>query len=152
MSLKDLSPDSKLWLYQSSRALTATETDWINTQLEAFSADWAAHGNQLKAAGEVLNPYFVALAVDLTQANTTGCSIDSSVRFIKSIGKELNVDFFNRLKMLVENEAGEQTLVAYKQITENPEAFVYNPLLNRLGDLADKFRIKATEFQQSITH
>jgi hypothetical protein len=83
MSIKDLNPESKLWLYQTNRPLNSTEITWLNEQLEEFTKQWAAHGNQLKAAGEVLNPYFVALAVDLTHENASGCSIDSSVRFIK---------------------------------------------------------------------
>jgi hypothetical protein len=100
----------------------------------------------LKAAGEVLNPYFVALAVDLTHENASGCSIDASVRFIKSVGAELNVDFFNRLKMLVEDNEGNQNLVPFKQIIEQSQNFVYNPLVEKIGDLDSKFKIKIGEF------
>lgn len=146
MNLQNLSPDSKLWLYQTNRALSPTEIVWVKEQLEAFTKEWAAHGNQLTAAGDVLNPYFVALAVDLTQENASGCSIDASVRFLKEMGKELNVDFFNRLKMLVETENGEQALVPFKQISETPEDFVFNPLVDRLGDLDEKFKIKVASF------
>lgn len=146
MSIKDLNPESKLWLYQSNRALNSTEITWLNEQLEEFTKQWAAHGNQLTAAGEVLNPFFVALAVDLTHENASGCSIDASVRFIKSVGTELNVDFFNRLKMLVEDNEGNQNLVPFKQIIEQSQNFVYNPLVEKIGDLDSKFKIKIGEF------
>ncbi len=146
MSIKDLNPESKLWLYQTNRPLNSTEITWLNEQLKEFTKQWAAHGNQLKAAGEVLNPYFVALAVDLTHENASGCSIDSSVRFIKSVGDELKVDFFNRLKMWVEDENGEQTLVPFKQIIEQSQNFVYNPLVEKVGDLDAKFKIRIGDF------
>ena len=149
MNFENLSPDSKLWLYQTNRPLSPTEITWVKEQLEVFTKEWAAHGNQLKAAGEVLNPYFVALAVDLTHENASGCSIDASVRFLKAMGQELNVDFFNRLKMVVENENGEQTLVPFKQITEQPENMIYNPLVDKLGNLDSRFRIKVREFIES---
>jgi hypothetical protein len=146
MRIKDLNPESKLWLYQTNRPLNSTEITWLNEQLEEFTKQWAAHGNQLKAAGEVLNPYFVALAVDLTHENASGCSIDSSVRFIKSVGEELKVDFFNRLKMWVEDENGEQNLVSFKQIIEQSQNFVYNPLVEKVGDLDSKFKMKIGDF------
>lgn len=146
MNIENLSPDSRLWLYQANRALTPTEITWAKEQIDAFTQEWAAHGHQLKAAGDVLNPYFVALAVDLTHENASGCSIDASVRFIKSLGNELNVDFFNRLKMLSESENGEQVLAPYKEVTSNPENVIYNPLVDRLGDLDTKFKMTAGEF------
>ena len=146
MKLQDLSPDSRLWLYQADRALSPTETEWLNEQLEVFTTEWAAHGNQLRAAGEVLNPYFIALAVDLTQANASGCSIDASVRFVKAAGAELGIDFFNRLKMIMESDAGTHSMIPFKQISEYPENFVFNPLVDRLGDLGTQFKIKAAQF------
>jgi hypothetical protein len=146
MRIKELNPESKLWLYQTNRPLNSTEITWLNEQLEEFTKQWAAHGNQLKAAGEVLNPYFVALAVDLTHENASGCSIDSSVRFIKSVGQELKVDFFNRLKMWVEDENGEQNLVPFKQIIDHSQHFVYNPLVEKVGDLDSKFKMKIGDF------
>jgi hypothetical protein len=133
-------------LYQTNRPLNSTEITGLNEQLEEFTKQWAAHGNQLKAAGEVLNPYFVALAVDLTHENASGCSIDSSVRFIKSVGEELKVDFFNRLKMWVEDENGQQNLVPFKQIIEQSQNFVYNPLVEKVGDLDAKFKIRIGDF------
>lgn len=146
MKLNELHPDSKLWLYQSNRKLSATEMQWLDEQLQAFAAEWAAHGRNLKAAAEVLNPYFIALAVDLTHENASGCSIDSSVRFVKDLGKELQVDFFDRLKMWVEKPSGEIAQVAFRELKENPEARLYNPLVDRLGDMESRFRLNVETF------
>ena len=150
MKLSEMNPESKLWLYQSNRPLTQTEVAWTQEQIDAFVVEWAAHGTRLKAAGSVLNPYFIALAVDRTQADASGCSIDSSVRFLKQLGQELNVDFFNRLYHWVELLSGEVMKVHFKKLTEYPEGFVFNPLLTRLGDLDDKFKVEVSELYANI--
>lgn len=146
MKLTDLDKNSRLWLYQANRALNDTEIVWMNERLESFAKEWAAHGNQLKAAGEVLNPYFVALAVDTEAVNASGCSIDSSVRFIKQAGQELGIDFFNRLKLVVEDESGDIEYVSYARLGENPDFMVFNPLVDRVGDLAAEFKITPEKF------
>ncbi len=43
-------------------------------------------------------------SVDESIESTCGCSIDSFVRLMKQLGKELQVDFFNRLFILVSKE------------------------------------------------
>lgn len=146
MKLNELSPESRLWLYQSNRALSPTEIQWVDEQLQVFSTEWAAHGRNLKAAGEVLNPYFIALAADLSHENASGCSIDSSVRFVKDLGKELDVDFFNRLNMWVEMPSGEISKVAFRELKQMPQVMVFNPLVDRLGDLESRFRLQSEAF------
>ncbi len=147
----EMNPNSKLWIYQANRELTPTEIEWIQTQLDAYTADWAAHGNQLHAAAKTLENHFIVLAVDSTQAVASGCSVDNSIRFIKDLGKELNVDFFDRLKMITENQAGEKKYVSYKQLAETPADFVYNPLVNRLGDLDSKFKMQIDAFLNLVS-
>ncbi|TXI85715.1 MAG: hypothetical protein E6Q37_05730 [Crocinitomicaceae bacterium] len=146
MKFETLNPASRVWLYQASKALTPTEMSWLQEELDRFTEQWAAHGNQLQAAGKVMNPFFIALAVDLTHENASGCSIDASVRFVKSVGNELNVDFFNRLKMWVEVEDGAPQLVSFKDLTKYSDLFVYNPLVEKLADLDSKFKLKVADF------
>ncbi len=147
MNISDLSPNSKLWLYQSSRALNATEIQWLNEQLKSFASDWVSHGADLMAVAEVLNPYFIAFAVDLSRANASGCSIDKSVKLVKDLGKELNIDFFNRLKIWSQNDHGEVSLIPFKSISAFPENYIFNPLIDKLGDLnSKKFKLKIADY------
>jgi hypothetical protein len=48
--------------------------------------------------------------------------------------------------MLVEDENGAQNLVPFKQIAEYSSNFVFNPLVEKLGDLESKFKIKIGDF------
>jgi hypothetical protein len=150
VKLNDLNPNSKLWLYQSNRELNPTEIQWLNEKLANFSEDWASHGRNLKAAAEVVNPYFIGFAVDLSHANASGCSIDKSVKIVKELGQELNVDFFNRLKVWITDENNNFLLVPFKQISEFPNHTIFNPLVSVLGEMETKFQIKIQAYLKEI--
>lgn len=138
----DQLPDNaRLWSYQSDRKLTATEKVWIEEILPPFLADWAAHGAKLNAYGTVLGDYHLILVVNEDQANASGCSIDSSVRFIKHLEKELGISFFNRLKMLVDN-GQEEFFTSYAELDQlNQEALVYNNMVMSVGEWKKSWKV-----------
>ncbi len=93
---EDFSPKSRVWVYQSSRLFTLSEAFEIEDRLKQFCAEWHAHGAAVKAYGNLFFGQFVVLMADETQTQVSGCSTDSSVRFIKSLEQQFGVDFFNR--------------------------------------------------------
>lgn len=142
-----LADNTKVWSYQADRLLSATEVNWIKEQLELFLPEWAAHGTKLKAYGDVLNSAHVVLVVDESAHNASGCSIDSSVRFIKALEKELNVSFFNRLKMLVEID-GELNYYPFSELGSLPDsAFVYNNMVTSLGEFKSNWKTRPSFYK-----
>ena len=141
------SPQSKVWIYQSDRELTPTEVSSIQQQLNDFTAQWKAHGHQLSAKAEILHNYFIVFIVDEASAGATGCSIDASVRIIKGLEQEYNIDFFNRFnmaykvedKVVVVNKEDFETLISIKKIT--PESIVFNNLVQNLADFDSKWEV-----------
>lgn len=141
------SPQSRIWIYQSNRKFTSVEEAQILTKLEAFTQQWKAHGNELMAKAEIRYGYFIILTVDESQANVTGCSIDSSVRLIKEIEQMLQVDLFNRFNIAykldgevhVQNKEDFETLVNIKNIT--PETIVFNNMVQNLEELETKWEV-----------
>lgn len=129
--------NARLWLYQADRALTPTEIDWLSRELRAFVKEWAAHGSKLWADGAVLNPYFVAFAVDELVTLPSGCSIDASVKFLKASGQELGIDFFTRLKVCLEiNGSIEQVDFSdFQSRGLTGEEMIYDALIDRLREL-----------------
>lgn len=97
-SLQDFSPDSRVWVYQSNRALSSDECAQVNQALEAFCRQWTAHNLQLKAVAEVLEGRYIILMVDETRAGASGCSIDKSVHFLEDLGNAVGADFFERMR------------------------------------------------------
>jgi len=92
---EDFSPKSKVWIYQSSRLLTLSEALNAEQEINDFCASWTTHGSKVSAFGTLFFGQFVVLISDDSTA-PSGCSTDSSVRFVKELGNQFNVDFFDR--------------------------------------------------------
>lgn len=143
----NFSPQSKVWIYQSSRQFTETEVKEIKQQLDEFTEQWAAHGQQLKAKAEIPYGFFIVLIVDQALAESTGCSIDSSVRIIKKIEQTYQVDLFNRFNMAyklgqevhVVSKEDFETLITIKQITS--QTIVFNNLVQTLAEYQQKWEV-----------
>ena len=85
----DFAADSRVWIYQCNRAFREKEVIEINEQLLQFYEQWESHGKKVKAwAGILFNQFIVMMADEKASALVGGCSIDSSVRIIKSIEKK----------------------------------------------------------------
>jgi hypothetical protein len=91
------SPDSRVWIYHSDRVLNTTETDQLDQEILTFCKEWASHGSMLRATGKVLLNRILVLMVDESMAGASGCSIDSSVAFVKNIAIKYNIDLFDRM-------------------------------------------------------
>lgn len=146
--MTQLSPDSRIWIYQSSRAFSPTEVAKVKAAATQFVAQWTAHNHALLAKADVLHNRFVVLAVDESQAGASGCSIDKSVHFMQQLGGELGVDFFNRLDFAYRAADGslqtahkDDFATLYKNGAITTETPVFNNLIQTLGDLPHKWEI-----------
>jgi regulator of protease activity HflC (stomatin/prohibitin superfamily) len=99
MSYEDLSGDTRVWIYQSSRELSDAEAAEIRQKADAFAEKWTAHGKAMRAAIEVLYNRFIVVFADERQAMASGCSIDSSVRFIKQLEGDYNIALLDRMNI-----------------------------------------------------
>lgn len=91
-----LPPSSRIWIYQSNKLFTPEQKEIISEALRAFTDSWTAHGAPMKASFQLSFDHFIVLAADEHSTAASGCSIDDSVRTIKSIGNTVNLDFFDR--------------------------------------------------------
>ena len=145
-SLESLAPESRIWIYGAERALTREETATVKSRAQEFVAQWVSHNQSLAAAADVLHNRFLVLAVDETQAEASGCSIDGSVHFVKELGAEIGVDFFNRMRFSYRDEAGkihtvsrEEFKLLYSQGQLANDTVVFDPLVKELGELRQIF-------------
>ena len=91
----ELPSHSKVFIYQSNKELNNKELSQIKNLLTDFSANWQTHGKPVYNSFKLFN-YFICFFVDESSYTTSGCSLDSMVSLIKSIGVKFNIDFFNR--------------------------------------------------------
>ncbi len=95
----DFHPQSRVWIYQPNRPLTDADKNYILESGATFAKNWTAHNLQLKAAVDILHGFFVAIIVDETMNDVSGCGIDKSVHFMQETGAKLGIDFFDRLNI-----------------------------------------------------
>lgn len=136
--LKQFPGESRVWIYQADRLFSSTEKEWILEQLGEFMNRWANHGKPLTGTATVLNDCQIVLVVNEAMVGASGCSIDSSVRFIKEIGTELNVNFFDRFKVLTMNE-GKPEFIHFNDKSEYKGRIYFDTLIQNLNQLDSEF-------------
>jgi len=142
-----ISPEAKVWVYQSSRELTPEETQSIQKQLRAFLNQWTSHGANVKAYGDVYYNRFIVLMADEDGYQIGGCSIDSSVQFIQALEKQLDVAFFDRLSVNYRTPETIETvkhdrfaeLIETGAVTD--ETIVFNNLVQSKADFNAKWEV-----------
>jgi hypothetical protein len=92
-------PESRVWIYQSSRLFALQEALVIEKMLADFTAQWNSHGEKVKGAAYLFFGQFIVLLADETATGVSGCSTDSSVRLIKDIEQRFGVNMFDRLNL-----------------------------------------------------
>ena len=65
---------------------------------------WAAHGAPLNASFEIRFNQVIIVAVNEDVNQASGCSIDASTRWFKSLGELIQVDFFDRQIASIQEE------------------------------------------------
>jgi hypothetical protein len=99
VAFKDLPESARVWIYQSDKNLELSQIENLAEQAKAFCEQWSAHSTPLKSAYKILHDKFLVLAVDEGFNMASGCSIDSSVRFVKGIEQQIGVNFFDRTQV-----------------------------------------------------
>ena len=123
--------NSRVWVYQTDRLMTAKEENMAVYALKSALELWNAHGEDLLGSVKVVDGRFVILAVDESHKLPSGCSIDSSVSWLKKLGEEMNIDFFDRSLIFISNsEIKSAPPFGLKKAVEqgliNPETTIYN--------------------------
>lgn len=156
-TLTHLPAQSRVWIYQADRAFTKEEAAEISTAIKNFVSQWLAHKAKVIGDGELLFDRFVVLAADEEKLQVSGCSIDSTVRFIKDLGAKYQVNFFDRFYTCY--KANNEVMgcsfdelknkAATGEITD--ETIVFNNLANSLDALNHHWQIPlATSWHKKL--
>jgi len=148
-SFETMPDESKLWIYPIHRTLTIEESQMISQNLLNFTNQWQAHQQDLKASFMIWDNHFLLLAVDNLFHEASGCSIDSSVHFLKSLQEKMNLDFFDRQSIFIKSNGAIQTIkmAHIKESIANdtlmPGTLMYNTLCLSIGEWKEKAWIRA---------
>jgi hypothetical protein len=145
----DMHFESRLWIYQSFRKLTQSEVEAISHLLTEFCSTWAAHGQQLKTSFDIRHNQFIILAADESHHGASGCSIDDSVRIIKRIDEQFNLNLFERnlIAFLMNDEVVLLPLTELKEKsrtgTWKATSLTFNNLVSTKGQLDTAWLVPA---------
>jgi hypothetical protein len=151
ISFEELSPQARVWIYQVDRKLNDAEQLILEEAAPAFLESWSTHGKPLRASFRLFHKQFLVLAVDEAVQAASGCAIDSSVAFIQTLEKELELSFTDRTKVafILDNEVYLEALPALKdsiaagKITAETQTF--NNLISNKQELEEKWLLPAGE-------
>ncbi|HXJ99506.1 MAG TPA: hypothetical protein VNJ50_11700 [Gelidibacter sp.] len=146
-----LPEDSRVWIYQANRSFSDKEIEEIESKLDVFLTNWAAHGSDLQAGYIIKYKRFIVIALNQNLNSATGCSIDASVQFIQQLEKEYNVDLLD--KMNVSYKQGDfiayKTLVDFKKMAKDKavskNTIVFNNLVNTIMEFNESWEVPASE-------
>jgi hypothetical protein len=93
---KDFNDNSHVWIYQGNRRFTTSEALQIEELLQNFVKSWTSHGTPVKGFANLFFGQFIILMADETASGISGCSTDTSVRLIKNIEQDFEVELFDR--------------------------------------------------------
>ena len=151
MDIENLSAESKVWIYQSKRKLDESEMLEIQHRAEEFIHNWAAHGSALKASFRIIYDRFLVLLADETQMKASGCSIDASVHFFKSLEADFQLELFDRLEVAFQEDGVVKSMPLnefQKQLQEgyfSEDTIVFNNLINTKSELDSKWEVPLKE-------
>ena len=143
-------PDhARVWVYQTDRKLLDAEVKLIQVALNEQITQWAAHGAPLAGSSEIIYNRFVIIAADELQNATSGCSIDASTNWLKSIGNQLGINFFDRsIAFMAGNEIQNAQLLELKKAVSDliivPETIIFNNLVANISDFKQNWKQKAS--------
>ncbi len=150
-NFEKMSVHSRVWIYQTSRAMTAKEENMVAYDLKNFMDGWESHGIPLLGSAKVQDGRFVIIAVDETQKDASGCSIDTSTRWMKELGEKMGIDFFDRsLAYVKDKEIQTVAVFGLKQAVEqgniSPDTWVYNSsAVQTVSQLISQWKIPAAK-------
>ncbi|MFC2125562.1 hypothetical protein ACFLU5_12195 [Bacteroidota bacterium] len=151
MSFDALSPDSRIWIFQSDRKLTIEEKEYIKVGANHFTDNWVSHNNELQAASKIFHDQFLVFAVDEDIYKASGCSIDRSFSFISKIENKYNLNLLNReqIAFIIEDQV---ELIPFKNIKLEVDkgridsnTLIFNNLIMNKSELDSKWLVPVSD-------
>jgi len=147
----NLPKNARVWVYQSERAFTQNEINFISESAESFIEQWTRHGDDLKGSFTIKYDQFLVLAVDESFNDVSGCSIDASVRFVQALEQKLNVDLMDKMNVSFKDDANINIvkMSAFKEYAKTKKitakTIVFNNMVTTKEDLETKWEVPANE-------
>jgi hypothetical protein len=82
---------ARVWVFACDRSLAGDEAGVLLGEVDAYLAHWKAHGAPLRCGREWLHDRFLAVGIDPTVEQASGCSVDALFRQLRVVGDAIGV-------------------------------------------------------------
>jgi hypothetical protein len=147
-----LPDDARLWIFGVGEPLPPDGEALLLEQVDAFLANWNAHGHPLTCARDWRHERFLLVGVDERSAPPSGCSIDALVRVLKGLEERLGVTIVDNSRVWYRAD-GEVRRVSRPEFSSlasrgvvGLETPVFDGTLTRVGELrSNRWELPARE-------
>jgi hypothetical protein len=147
-----LPPVAKVWVFASDRPLRGKESELLLGEVDRFLAQWKAHGAPLRCAREWTHDRFLAVAVDPTAEQASGCSIDGMFRGLQELERTLNTRLVAGGRVFYRDSSGQAQTTRRADVPEltaraelTSDSIVYDTSVTTAADWREKFERPARE-------
>lgn len=81
--------NARIWVFACDHELAGDRARALLAEVDAYLAQWKAHGAPLRCAREWVHDRFLAVGIDPTVEQASGCSIDDLFRNLRAAGASL---------------------------------------------------------------
>ena len=148
---KDLPSNSRVWIFQSSRAFTLSEIVDLKNKIETFLENWKSHGHSFESGYELPYNRFVVIGLNESSTDASGCSIDKCMNFIKYLETVYQVDLLDKMNVTYRNK----DLIEYVNLKDfiklaksklvSSDTIVFNNLVLNKNQYIENWEVKAKE-------
>jgi len=134
--IENLPDDARVWIFGISPALDEAKQTRFLQRIDAFLAEWAAHGNPITSARGLAEGSFLIIGVD-HDAETSGCSIDRMFGTLRQLESELGVQILDPNRVFVRHGDGHVDAISRADFRDRGDAhtIVFDTIAERLGEI-----------------
>jgi len=143
--IDQLSDDAKVWVFGISPALSDEQGALLLRHVDAFLAEWAAHGAPIRSARELRDGAFLIVAADET-SETSGCSIDRLFGTLKSLERQFGVAILDANRIFFRDNGNVRAVPrAEFRNAASLDSIVFDVTAERLAQIRGGFEKRAAE-------
>ena len=150
VNFSSLPPDARVWVFAGDRDLNGEQAGALLRQVDEYLATWQAHGMPLRCAREWRHDRFLAVGIDPTAEQASGCSIDDLFRHLRAIGDGLGTGLLGGGRVFYRDSGGRtqaanraqfSTLAATGDVTA--DTMVFDTSVISANDWRERFERRA---------